>query len=140
MGSCCCSSYGWLLSVVMCIASGGKEKRGHIMLPNKCCLLSITNKQQTNKQFQQNSIPAYSREHTGVNSRIQQNSIRMENTRINGLEGPSAKFHSTGMIGFLQEQGGTANTSQNHVAKTARTSIELCNVIILVYTLSTSTL
>ena len=34
----------WLLSVIVCVVGGGKEKRGCVMLPNKCCLLFITNK------------------------------------------------------------------------------------------------
>ena len=35
---------GLSLLVVMCLDGGGKQKRNHIMLPNKHCLLSITNK------------------------------------------------------------------------------------------------
>ena len=55
-----------------------------------------------------NTIPVHSGEHhsgehSGVNSGIHWNSTGMENTGINNLAGPPAKFHSTGMTGFLQE-------------------------------------
>ena len=39
-GHCCL----WLLWAVMCLDGGGKEKRNHVMLPKKHCLLSMTNK------------------------------------------------------------------------------------------------
>ena len=32
------------VSVVMCLDGGGKEKSNHVTLPNKHCLLSMTNK------------------------------------------------------------------------------------------------
>ena len=31
-------------SVIVCLDGGGKEKRNHVTLPNKHCLLSMTNK------------------------------------------------------------------------------------------------
>ena len=44
MGGHHCSQCGQSLSVIMCLDGGGKEKSDHIMLPNKHCLLSMTNK------------------------------------------------------------------------------------------------
>ena len=38
------SQCGQSLSVVMCLDGGSREKRNHVMLPNKHCLLSMTNK------------------------------------------------------------------------------------------------
>ena len=35
---------GWSSLVVVCLDGGGKEKSNHVMLPNKHCLLSMTNK------------------------------------------------------------------------------------------------
>ena len=70
---------GWLLLVILCVVSGGgKERRGHVMLPNKCGLLSS---QINNKQIN--------------NSETHPDPTGMENTGINKLAGPSAKFHST---------------------------------------------
>ena len=43
-----------------------------------------------------NSILVHSAEHSGVNSGIYRNSTGMENTGIENLAEPSAKFHSTG--------------------------------------------
>ena len=43
MGGCHHLQCGWSSSVV-CLEGGGKEKRNHVMLPNKHCLLSMTNK------------------------------------------------------------------------------------------------
>ena len=44
VGSSRCLPCGHLLSVGMCVVGGGgKDKRGHVMLPNKYCLLFITN-------------------------------------------------------------------------------------------------
>ena len=45
VGGCC----GQLLLVVMCAVGHDGERRGHVTLPNKSCLLFITNKLQTNK-------------------------------------------------------------------------------------------
>ena len=42
MGGRCRSQCGW--SVVVCLDGGGKEKRNHVTLPDKHCLLSTTNK------------------------------------------------------------------------------------------------
>ena len=38
------SQCGRLSSVVVCLDGGGKEKSDHVTLPNKHCLLSMTNK------------------------------------------------------------------------------------------------
>ena len=37
-------SQAWLFVVVVCLDGGGKGKSNHVMLPNKHCLLSMTNK------------------------------------------------------------------------------------------------
>ena len=99
VGSCCYSPCGWSLLVIVCVDGSGKQKRSY-----KQPLFVIHHKYITkNKQFHWNSIPVYCREHSSVNSGICWNSTGMKNTRINKLAGPSAKFHSTGMTGFLQE-------------------------------------
>ena len=38
------SSCRWLSLVVVCLDGGGKEKSNHVTLPNKHCLLAMTNK------------------------------------------------------------------------------------------------
>ena len=43
VGGCRCSQCGWSSSVIVCLDGGGKEKSNHVMLPNKHCLLSMTN-------------------------------------------------------------------------------------------------